>query len=138
MAVKKTWTEKLQDGRPPVVKPCDAAFADIPAGGIMLIATPLLIDAYIRQISEGKTVSVAELRKDLALAHHAEYTCPLTTGIFLRIVSEAAYERYLETQSTEGITPFWRVVAPQAPLAKKLRCGKEFIEEQRKKEGIAI
>jgi hypothetical protein len=138
MAIKKSWVEKLHDTRPPVVKPCDAAFADIPAGGMMLIATPLLIDAYIRQISDGKTVSVGEMRKGLALAHHAEYTCPLTTGIFLRIVSEAAYEHYLETQSLEGVTPFWRVVAPNAPLAKKLRCGKEFIEEQRKKEGIAV
>jgi hypothetical protein len=26
----------------------------------------------------------------------------------------------------------------QKILAKKLRCGKEFIEEQRKKEGIAV
>ena len=60
----------------------------------MLIPTPKLIDAYIRQIPEGKAVDSQTLRKDLALQNGAEVTCPLTTGIFLRIVAEAAQEAY--------------------------------------------
>ena len=87
-------------------------------------------------IPEGKSVSVLTMRKDLALEHGAEYTCPLTTGIFLRIVAEAAYEQYLESGTLKGITPFWRVIEPNAPLAKKLTFGLEFLVEQRQKEGI--
>jgi hypothetical protein len=136
MARKKTWQEKLHNSKPSQTKRTDFAFADIPAGGLMFIATPEIIDAYIREIPKGKSVSVLTMRNDLALEHGAEYTCPLTTGIFLRIVAEAAYEKYVESGTLEGITPFWRVIEPSAPLAKKLTFGREFVVEQREKEEI--
>ena len=60
------------------------------------------------------------MRKDLALTHQAEVTCPVTTGIFLRIVAEVSYEKI--TQGEENPT-FWRVVDPQSKLANKLACG---------------
>ncbi|MEY4135152.1 MAG: hypothetical protein RL386_1502, partial [Bacteroidota bacterium] len=80
MARKKTWQEKLHNSKPSQTKRTDFAFADIPAGGLMFIATPEIIDAYIREIPKGKSVSVLTMRNDLALEHGAEYTCPLTTG----------------------------------------------------------
>jgi hypothetical protein len=136
MAQKKTWQEKLHHSKPPQTKRIDFAFSDIPEGGLMFIATPEIIDAYIRNIPEGKQVGVKTMRNDLALEYGAEYTCPLTTGIFLRIVAEAAYEQYLETQSLENLTPFWRVIVPDSPLAKKLSFGQDFLVAQRKREHI--
>lgn len=136
MARKKTWREKLHDSKPPQKKRIEFAFSDIPEGGLMFIATPEIIDAYIRKIPEGRQVGVKTMRKDLALEYGAEYTCPLTTGIFLRIVAEAAYEQYLETQSIEHLTPFWRVIIPNSPLAKKLSFGQDFLITQRKREHI--
>lgn len=137
MALKKSWDEKLNNSKEPVVKKTDKEFADIPVNSLMLIASPLIFDGYIRQIPKGVGVSMQTMRKDLATEHGAEYTCPLTTGIFLRIVAEAAYEKYQHTGSLKNITPFWRAIKPESPLSKKLSFGQEFIAEQRKKEKIA-
>lgn len=120
----------------PQVKRVDKHFADIPAGGTMLIATPKIIEDYISQIPKGKAVSPKTMRKDLALEYRAEYTCPVTTGIFLRIVAEANYEKYQQSNSLRGIAPFWRVIIPDSPLAKKLTFGQEFIKKQRIAEKI--
>lgn len=102
----------------------------------MLIPTPKLIDEYIRQIPEGKIVEPTTLRHDLAIEHGAEVTCPLTTGIFLRIVAEAAYEEYQNGKPVRKITPFWRVIDEKSTTAKKLTFGTMFIKEQREKEAI--
>jgi hypothetical protein len=136
MAKKKTWAEKLQGVQTHQVKRLDKPVAGMPQNGMMLIATPKIIDDYIKQTQPGQAVTVATMRQDLAHAYHADYTCPLTTGIFLRIVAEAAYEQYRQTQSAQGITPFWRVVQPGSPLAKKLSFGEDFWIDQRQKEGL--
>lgn len=132
----KTWTQKLQSAKKPVVKRLDFPFAGIPAGSNMLISSPKDIENYIKELPFGKAVTIETLRKDLAIAQHADYTCPVTTGIFLRVVAEAAYETYRQTKSPEDVTPFWRVVDPASPLAKKLACGSDFIVRQRKSENI--
>lgn len=133
---RKTWQQKMEDGRQPQVEVADKAFAGIVPGQKMLIPTPKLIDAYIRQIPEGKEVDNQTLRKDLAVANGAEVTCPLTTGIFLRIVAEAAQEAYEKGAPVEGITPFWRVISEKSSLAKKLTFGIQFLKAQRRKEAI--
>jgi hypothetical protein len=136
MATTKTWTEKLQAAKVAKVKRIDIDFADIPAGSNMFIATPQIVNDYIKQIPKGKSVTLKAIRKDLAVENNADYTCPVSTGIFLRIVAEASYEQYLTSKSTKGIAPFWRVVAPNSPLAKKLSFGQDFLIAQRKVEKI--
>jgi hypothetical protein len=132
----KTWMDKVREEKAPQVKRIDKSFADIPAGGKMLIASPKIIDAYVRQIPKGKSVTLATIRKDLASEYHAEYTCPVTTGIFLRIVSEAAHEEIAAGKPASKVTPFWRAVDENSPLARKLSFGPTFIKTMRKKEGI--
>ena len=104
MATKKIWTEKLNCDKKPKIKRIDFDFADIPANSNMFIATPLLIDNYVKQISKGKKVTAQTMRKDLAIENKADYTCPVTTGIFLRIVAEAGFEKYQRTNSLKGFT----------------------------------
>jgi hypothetical protein len=133
---KKTWTEKLNCDKKPKIKRIDFDFADIPANSNMFIATPLLIDNYVKQISKGKKVTAQTMRKDLAIENKADYTCPVTTGIFLRIVAEAGFEKYQLTNSLKGVTPFWRIVEPDSALAKKLSFGQDFIIKQRQAENI--
>ena len=133
---RKSWAEKLNDGREPLVEISDKGFAGIIAGQRMLIPTPKLINEYIRQIPKGKAVDSSTIRKDLAMEHGAEVTCPLTTGIFLRIVAEAAYEEYQKGKPLTEITPFWRVINEGSPTAKKLTFGIDFLKEQRAKEGL--
>jgi hypothetical protein len=100
----------------------------------MFIATPKLIDQYINEIGVGKRIDLKTLRKDLAIEHNADYTCPVTTGIFLRIVAEANYEKLQQGIHLQEITPFWRVIEPNSALAKKLTFGQDFLLEQIEKE----
>jgi len=134
MAMKKTWLDKLNETKEPKLKRIDIDFADIPAGSNMLIATPKIIDNYIQEIGVGKRIDTKTLRKDLALAHNADYTCPVTTGIFLRIVAEANYEKLQQGKHVKEITPFWRVIEPKSVLAKKLTFGQDFLLQQIEKE----
>jgi hypothetical protein len=133
---RKTWTEKLNIDRKPVIEKADKDFAGVKAGQMMLIPTPKIVDAYIRQIPKGREVDSNTIRKDLAAEYHAEVTCPLTTGIFIRIAAEAAYEELEKGKPLNKITPFWRVISEKSPAAKKLTFGTKFLIEQRKKEGI--
>ena len=98
---RKTWQEKMNDGREPQLERADKSFAGIKEGQMMLIPTPKLIEEYIRQVPEGTSVDSTTIRKDLALEHGTEVTCPLTTGIFLRIVAEAAYEEFQQGKPVE-------------------------------------
>lgn len=133
---KKSWLDKYNVAREPVVEITDKTFADIPKGSRMLIATPKIVDEYIRLIPNGHHTSLQQMRKDLASEHSADYTCPITSGIFLRIVSELAYDQYQNGTPLEKITPFWRMIDKKAPVAKKLSFGYDFVAERRKKEGL--
>jgi hypothetical protein len=73
------------------------------------------------------------MRKDLAAEYSAQYTCPITSGIFLRICTEHAYEEYQKGKPLKNITPFWRMIDSKAPVAKKLTFGYTFVHEQRLK-----
>jgi hypothetical protein len=134
MAIKKSWLDKLNENKEPKMKKIDIDFADIPAGSNMFIATPKLIDQYINEIGVGKRIDLKTLRKDLAIEHNADYTCPVTTGIFLRIVAEANYEKLHQGIHLQEITPFWRVIEPNSALSKKLTFGQDFLLEQIEKE----
>lgn len=134
----KSWREK-HDGHkhPPQIERLDKPFAGLPRGATIAIATPRDMTAYMRKIPRGKTRSMIQLRGSLARKYGADAACPLTTGIFTRIASEFAYEQ-LEMGAKPGeVAPFWRLVDPRSPLAKKLTCGPAFIEKMRTAEGIA-
>ncbi|MDX2130197.1 MAG: hypothetical protein SFU91_14280 [Chloroherpetonaceae bacterium] len=126
---KKTWEEKFHTRIEPEIKRIDKAFADIPENGLMLIATPKIIEDYVRQIPKGTVVSIKQMRRDLAAEYGAEFTCPVTTGIFLRIVSEVNYERYLSTQDASQVAPFWRAIEAKSSILKKLTFPVSFISE---------
>jgi hypothetical protein len=133
----KTWTDKVNDpSKKHVVKKLDKDFADMSAGCKMLIATPAIIDAYVRQIPRGKSSTLKTLRQDLATEYRADYTCPVTSGIFLRIVAEAAHEQWKKGAPLKSIAPFWRIVEETSPLNNKFSFGATFVKTQRKREGI--
>ena len=130
----KSWKEKLNIDKSFVVKRLDKNFSDMKVGENMLIATPKIIDDYIKQIPKGININIKTLRNDLALTYNADTTCPVTTGIFLRIVSEAAFEDFLNGE--KNITPFWRVLDHESKTATKLACGINFIKKRRSEENI--
>lgn len=133
---RKSWVEKRNLHKMPEVKRIADDFADIKAGEKMLIATPAIVDDYIRHIPKGKSRDLLTMRKDLAAEFHADKTCPVTAGIFLRIVAEAAMEEYENGMSVSKMTPFWRIIPPDSPTAGKLSFGKSFLLTQQRKENL--
>lgn len=132
----KSWKEKYNNGKEHQVKTIDKNFADIESGKKMLIATPKIIDEYIRSIPERTETNLKTMRNDLAIRLFADKTCPVTTGIFLRIVTEKAYKEWQDGTSLGDITPFWRIINSKASIVKKLSFDYQFIVEQRTKEGL--
>ena len=119
---RKTWREKLHEseGLPKIV--------DIPPRwtkrfglGKMLIARPLDVDALIRGVHEGKLITQGQIRGKLARDFEVDATCPLTTGIFVRIVAEVAEEDFSEGK--EEATPYWRVLKADGGLNPKFPGG---------------
>lgn len=133
---RKTWVEKRNISQSPEVKIVKTDFADIRKGEKMLIATPNIVDTYIRKIRPGHRKTFQQMRDDLARTYRADKTCPVTSGIFLRIVAEAAYEEFVAGVPLENITPFWRLVTKDSKTAKKLSFGTSLLEAQQIKEGI--
>jgi hypothetical protein len=135
---RKTWVEKRETSREAEIEVLKKPFADIETGEKMLIPTPQIVDAYIRNIPKGKETTMAQMRKDLAAEYHADKTCPLTSGIFLRIVAEAAHEELAQGKPISKITPYWRIINEKSPAVKKLTVGIKFLKEQRKKEKLDV
>lgn len=133
---RKSWVEKRDQANPAHIEKLEKDWSDMKKGDRMLIATPSLIDDYVRQIPKGKESTLLQLRKDIAAEHGADNCCPLTSGIFLRIVAEAAYEEYSGGKALKNITPFWRIINLKMPTAKKLSFGTDLLKEQRLKEGL--
>jgi hypothetical protein len=127
---QKSAREKLErEGLPKVV--------DDPRGrGRMLIPKPLDVDALVRRVQRGKLATVDQIRERLASDFGADLTCPLTTGIFLRIAAEAA-EEDLRSGETD-ITPYWRVIKGDGSLNEKLPGGVEAQADRLRNEGHSI
>ena len=112
-----------------VIKVLDKGFSDIPAGKRMLISSPEKISDFIFGIPKGSFFSIKELRKELAVNAGADTTCPVTTGIFLRM----AIEQHLNTNDF----PYWRIIDENHPIVKKLNLDKNQIKQRRFDEGIS-
>lgn len=116
----KSWEEKFNSDKPHQIKQIDKDFADIPGGAQMLIATPGIIADYLKQIPEGYSTDVKKMRTDLANEYGAEYTCPVTTGIFLRTVAEFGHEQIESGKSIAEVAPFWRAIDQKSNTNKRI------------------
>ena len=124
MSSAKTWREKLEnDNDLPKKGPYEKW-----GGGIMVIPAPREVNELMRRIPPGQLKTIKELRADLARKHDADFTCPVTTGIFAWISAHAA-EEAREEGETE-ITPYWRTLKTGGELNPKYPGG---IEAQRQK-----
>jgi hypothetical protein len=127
----KTWKQKM-NAKPPHTVVLDKDFAGVPAGARLLISCPKEVEHYLRtKVPPGETRAIQQMRRELAAAHGADAACPVSTAIFLRTVAEAAWDDIEAGTPISEIAPFWRVVDPPSPLAKKLRAGGAWIEQQR-------
>ena len=138
MRVKMSWIDKRDSDYSYKIKTSTKSFADIEEGSKMLVATPLIIDSYIKKIPFGTVINLSTLRDDLAHEFQVDTTCPVAAAIFFKIVANASYEELSLGIDISEVAPFWRVVDPDSKLAKKLNCGIEFIINQRINEGLDV
>lgn len=114
----------MPTAREKLERPHDRKIVDIPpkmtkrlGTGTMLVPRPLDVDEAIRRVPKGRVATIGRLREALARDHGADTTCPLCTGIFLRIAAEAAEED--REAGKRRLTPWWRVVRDDGSLVEK-------------------
>lgn len=131
---KKTAREKLAAKKQIKKVKMDKAWGGMKPGDMMLVATPLMVDAYIRSIPNGRTKTIPDMRDDLARAEGCHGTCPMSTAIFVRMVAEAALEDIADGKAVSEVSPFWSMITSQDKMAKKLNVDPAWIDEQRQLE----
>jgi len=131
-----TWREKLEKQQKPKVVDTPPKMQKRFGVGKMLVPTPALVDALMQEAPPGKLVTINQIRERLAEDFRVDSTCPLTTGIFVRIAAEAA-EEYL-VMGRKDITPYWRVIKSDGSLNEKFPGGVEAQARRLKEEGHII
>lgn len=130
----KSWAEKLHGAKPAHISILDKPFGGLARGDKIFVATPIMVRDYMKSIRKGKTKTIAEMRADFARANKAKGACPITSSIFARIAAEAALDELAAGKPPARITPFWRLIEPTSPIAKRLSCGPAFIRKMREDE----
>jgi len=132
--VKKSFNEKLNDNKdfPKVVEVTDLKSVQRYGGTKMLIAPPLSYDAIMKKIPEGKLITSDRIRSFLAKQYEAEYTCQLTTGIFINIAAKASEERDVDE------TPYWRTLKKDGELNEKYPGGIDGQKARLEMEGHTV
>jgi hypothetical protein len=130
------WKSRVAKAKPAHVVVTESDFAGIRAGSRLLIASPEILVRYLLQIPPGEVRTIPRLRNELARRHRADATCPVTTAIYLRAVAEAAWEDLQAGAPRDAVPPFWRVIEPGSPIARRLSCGNAVLERERRFEGI--
>ncbi len=129
---RTSWREKLEKPQEPKIVKVPPKMSRF-GGDTMLIPTPLLVDELVRKVSNGQLVTVSDLRRRLAEEFSVDVTCPLTTGIFLRIAAEED-----RANGRKRITPYWRVVKDDGSLNPKFPGGIESQTRYLKAEGFKV
>lgn len=101
-------------------------------GEKMYFAPPLTYDTIMKKIPYGKVVTVGMIRDYLARENEADFTDPITAGIFVSIAAWASYQR------TEDKTPYWRTLKANGELNPKYPGGVEAQKEKLEAEGHTI
>src|SRR6266446_5046919 len=129
------WRDKLEKPQEPKIVTVPPKMMARFGKGRMLIPTPMLVDQLMREVRKGKLITGGQIRARLARDHFADVTCPLTTGIFMRIAAEAAEED--RANGSKRITPYWRVVKDDGSLNPKFPGGEAQQAKYLRAEGIA-
>ncbi len=103
---RKSFNEKLQDSKdmPKIVVVDNDKSIERYGGENMLIAPPIEYSELMGEIPLGKLTTTRDIREFLAQKHEADFTCPMTAGIFISLAAQASCERDFDR------IPFWRTL----------------------------
>lgn len=88
-------------------------------GSRMYFAPPLDYDRLMRAVPFGQLTTVGEMRRHLARQAGADFTEPITAGIFVSIAAWASEQR------ADDPTPWWRTLKANGELQTKCPGGCE-------------
>ena len=130
----KSAAERLNAAKEPKIVVLDTDFAGVAKGKKLFVATPQIIDQYIKKIPYGETRTILRLRRELARRRKCDATCPVSTAIFIRISAQAAIDELEDGAPVSNITPFWRLLTSEDKIARKLTIDTQWIDMQRELE----
>ncbi|MBI1789852.1 MAG: MGMT family protein [Acidobacteria bacterium] len=136
MKTRKSWRQKMNNPNLPKLVAVPPKMQRRFGGGVMLVPSPREVDALIRTVRKRSVITVSQIRQTLARKYAADVTCPLVTGIFVRIAAEAAEED--ASAGKTRITPYWRVLKDDGSLNPKFPGGVERQEQRLRDEGQRI
>lgn len=102
-------------------------------GTKMYFAPPIDYDKVMRQVPYGKLLTVPQIREHFAKQNGADFTEPMTAGIYVSIAAWASYQR-----NGEDETPYWRTLKKDGELNPKYPGGAEAQKQKLEAEGHTI
>lgn len=101
-------------------------------GSRMYFAPPIDYDKVMKQIPRGKVITVGNIREYFAKLSGADFTEPITAGIFVSIAAWASHQR------SDDETPYWRTLKNNGELNPKYPGGTAAQKEKLEAEGHTI
>lgn len=101
-------------------------------GERMYFAPPVTYDEIMKKVPFGKVITVGAVRDYLAKKNNADFTDPITAGIFVSIAAWASHQRH------EDKTPYWRTLKANGELNAKYPGGIEAQKEKLEAEGHTV
>ena len=102
-------------------------------GGNKMYFAPLLAyDRVMKRVPYGRVTTVGEIREYFAKQSGADFTEPITAGIFVSIAAWASHQR------SGDETPYWRTLKANGELNEKYPGGIESQKEKLEAEGHTI
>ena len=101
-------------------------------GNRMYFAPPIDYDSVMKRVPIGKVTTVGEIREYFAKRSGADFTEPITAGIFVSIAAWASHQR------ADDETPWWRTLKANGELNPKYPGGVEAQREKLEAEGHSI
>ena len=131
---KKDFNAMLHDSKdmPKIQTITDRASIEKYGGNRMYFAPPVDYDTIMRKIPCGKLTTVGKIREYFAKRSGADFTEPITAGIFVSIVAWASHQR------ADDKTPYWRTLKANDELNEKYPGGAALQKERLEAEGHTI
>ena len=98
-------------------------------GSRMYFAPPIDYDKIMKRIPFGSVITVGKIREYFAKLNGADFTEPITAGIFISIAAWASDQR------SEDKTPYWRTLKANGELNEKYHGGIKAQKEMLEAEG---
>ena len=131
---KKDFNAMLHDSKdmPKIQTITDPKSIEKYGGSRMYFAPPIDYDKVMKRVPWGKLTTVGEIRRYFARRNRADFTEPITAGIFVSIAAWASSQR------TEDITPYWRTLKANGELNPKYPGGAEAQKAKLEAEGHIV